>query len=97
MHSGLEEPVNLGSTEQVSVNELLDVVESIAGVRLKRVYDLSKPQGVQGRNSDNTLLRQTLTWEPETPLANGLATTYAWIEAEVREQLKRNPDWKSAD
>jgi nucleoside-diphosphate-sugar epimerase len=77
-------PVNLGSTEQVTVNGLVDLVEAIAGVRLRRRYDRSAPRGVGGRNSDNTFLRRTLGWEPRTPLRDGLARTYAWIEEQVR-------------
>jgi nucleoside-diphosphate-sugar epimerase len=63
----------------VSVNQLVDIVEDIAGVRLKRVYDLDKPKGVMGRNSENTLIRRYLGWEPSIPLRTGLEKTYAWI------------------
>lgn len=73
-------PINLGSSELVSINELVDIVEEIAGVRLKRVYDLSAPRGVAGRNSDNTFIKQVLGWEPNTPLREGMRKTYAWIE-----------------
>jgi nucleoside-diphosphate-sugar epimerase len=79
MNSEIVEPINLGSTEMVSVNELLAVVERIAGVRLKRIYDLNAPQGVVGRNSENTRIRQLLHWEPDIPLAEGLEKTYRWI------------------
>ena len=79
MDSGIEEPINLGSAEMVSVNQLVDIVEDIAGVRLKRVYDLDKPKGVMGRNSENTLIRRYLGWEPSIPLRTGLEKTYAWI------------------
>ncbi len=73
-------PVNLGSSELVSINELVDIVEEIAGVTLKRVYDLDAPKGVAGRNSDNTYIREILGWEPSTPLRVGMRTTYQWIE-----------------
>jgi nucleoside-diphosphate-sugar epimerase len=78
-HSEILEPINLGSSELVSVNQLVDIVEEIAGVKLKRVYDPSAPLGVMGRNSDNTLIRKYLNWEPSIPLREGLAKTYAWI------------------
>lgn len=73
-------PINLGSSELVSINELVDIVEEIAGVQLRRVYDLDAPRGVAGRNSDNTFIEQILGWEPSTPLREGMRKTYAWIE-----------------
>lgn len=79
MESEIREPINLGSSELVTINELIEIVEDIAGIRVKRNYDLSKPQGVNGRNSDNTKIKQYLGWEPGTPLRDGLAKTYAWI------------------
>ena len=79
MDSDITDPINLGSTEMVSVNRLVDIVEEIAGVRLKRIYDLNAPKGVVGRNSDNTLIRQLLNWEPDIPLSEGLEKTYRWI------------------
>ncbi len=72
-------PINLGSSELVSINELVSIVERIAGVRLERSYDLDAPKGVAGRNSDNTFIREVLGWEPRTPLRDGMAATYAWI------------------
>jgi GDP-D-mannose 3', 5'-epimerase len=75
-------PINLGSSELVSINELVTKVEKIAGIKLKRRYDLSAPRGVAGRNSDNTFIQQMLKWEPDTPLEKGLASTYKWIEAQ---------------
>jgi nucleoside-diphosphate-sugar epimerase len=77
-------PVNLGSSELVSINGLLSKIEAIAGVRLERRYDLDAPKGVAGRNSDNTFIRRVLGWEPDTPLDSGLAATYAWIEGQYR-------------
>jgi GDP-D-mannose 3', 5'-epimerase len=77
--SEILEPINLGSTEAVSINQLVDIVEGIAGVKLKRNYDLSAPKGVNGRNSENTLIKNYLNWEPDTTLQAGLEKTYAWI------------------
>lgn len=79
MHSQIQEPINLGSSEAVTVNQLVDLVEGIAGIKLKRNYDLSAPKGVNGRNSDNTLIQKYLNWEPTTPLRTGLEVTYRWI------------------
>jgi GDP-D-mannose 3',5'-epimerase len=87
MNSGILEPINLGSSEMVSINRLVDIVEEIAGVKMKRIYDLDAPQGVMGRNSENTLIRKYLDWEPDTPLRAGLEKTYAWIYDQV---LARN-------
>lgn len=77
------EPVNLGSSELVSINQLVSIVEDIAGVTLERKHDLSAPQGVRGRNSDNTLMRATYGWEPSISLREGLEQTYAWIYDEL--------------
>jgi GDP-D-mannose 3',5'-epimerase len=79
VRSEVLEPINLGSSELVSVNQLVDIVEQIAGVKLKRVYQPDAPKGVAGRNSDNTLIRKYLNWEPGIPLREGMAKTYAWI------------------
>jgi len=79
MNSEILEPINLGSAEMVTVNQLVDIVEDIAGLKLQRHYDLGAPKGVMGRNSDNTLIRQYLDWEPSISLRSGLETTYAWI------------------
>ncbi len=72
-------PINLGSSELVSINQLVDIVESIAGIKLHREYDPTAPRGVAGRNSDNTMIQSILHWEPRTPLCEGMAKTYAWI------------------
>jgi len=72
-------PINLGSSELVSINELVSIIEGIAGVKLQRRYDLGAPKGVAGRNSDNTMIKRILGWEPDTPLREGLKKTYAWI------------------
>ncbi len=79
MDSTILEPINLGSSEMVSINQLVDIVEDIANVKLKRIYDLDAPKGVMGRNSDNTLIKKYLGWEPDIPLRQGLEKTYAWI------------------
>ncbi len=83
MGSDVREPLNIGSSELVSVDELVSLVESTAGVRLARRYDVSAPQGVRGRNSDNTLIRARLAWEPSTSLAAGMAVTYEWVKGEL--------------
>jgi nucleoside-diphosphate-sugar epimerase len=88
MNSNILEPINLGSSEAVSINQLVDIVEDIAGLKLNRRYDLGAPKGVNGRNSDNTLIQKYLGWEPSIPLRSGLEKTYAWIleQYQLREQ-----------
>ncbi len=81
--SEIHEPLNLGSDELVTINQLVDIAEQIAGVRLKRNYKLDAPKGVNGRNSDNTKALEKLNWEPSIKLREGLARTYAWIEHEM--------------
>jgi GDP-D-mannose 3',5'-epimerase len=83
MESDILDPINLGSSEVVTINHLVDTVEEIAGVRLKRRYNLDAPKGVRGRNSDNTLILERLGWEPSTPLSVGMEKTYAWIYDEL--------------
>jgi nucleoside-diphosphate-sugar epimerase len=73
------DPINLGSAEGVTINQLVDIVEDIAGIKLKRSYNLSAPKGVNGRNSDNTLIKKVFNWEPDTKLRDGMEKTYAWI------------------
>jgi nucleoside-diphosphate-sugar epimerase len=82
MHSQIEEPINLGSNELVTINGLVDIVEKIAGIKLERNYDLSAPKGVNGRNSDNTKIQEYLGWEPGIALRDGMKKTYDWIYAE---------------
>jgi nucleoside-diphosphate-sugar epimerase len=79
MNSEILEPINLGSSEAVTINQLVDIAEEIAGIKLKRNYNLSAPKGVNGRNSDNTLIQKYLSWEPNTSLRTGLEKTYRWI------------------
>lgn len=78
-HSQIDEPINLGSNELVTINGLVDIVEDIAGIKLNRTYNLNAPKGVNGRNSDNTLINKHLNWEPGIRLRDGMAKTYAWI------------------
>ena len=84
MHSDalIATPINLGTSELVTINELVSKVEKIAGVKLKREYDLTAPRGVVGRNSDNTFIKKMLKWEPDTPLDTGLRATYQWIKSQ---------------
>lgn len=83
MHSDIIEPLNLGSAEMVSINELVDIVESIGGIKLERKYDLDAPKGVRGRNSDNSLIKKLLGWEPVYPLKDGMVKTYDWIFEQI--------------
>lgn len=85
------EPINIGSSELVSINQLVDIVEGIAGVKLQRSYNLKAPKGVNGRNSDNTLINKVFGWEPNTKLRDGLEVTYRWIHDQLvaRQQGKR--------
>jgi GDP-D-mannose 3',5'-epimerase len=97
MYSNIEEPINLGSSEMVSINKLVDIVEGIAGYKLKRNYDLEAPKGVRGRNSENTLIKKYLGWEPSIPLKDGLAKTYAWIREQMikdKEAGHKKQPWK---
>ena len=84
MHSDITEPINLGSDELVTINELVDVIEQAVEVDLDREYDLTKPQGVDGRNSDNTKILEELGWEPPTALQDGMEVTAEWIEQQMR-------------
>jgi len=88
IHGGVEEPLNVGSSELVTINGLVDIVEEIAGIRLKRRYDLSAPKGVAGRNSDNTKLQAHFGWQPSIPLRVGMEKTYAWIHQQYKGKPK---------
>ena len=83
MQSNWREPLNLGTDVMVSVDQLVDLVANVAGKTIKKKHDLTKPQGVRGRNSDNTLLAELLGWEPVVSLSDGLDITYRWIEGEL--------------
>ncbi|GAB4426531.1 MAG: NAD-dependent epimerase/dehydratase family protein [Anaerolineae bacterium] len=87
MRSDYHEPLNLGQDRMVTINQLADIIAEIAGIEIVKKH-VPGPQGVRGRNSDNTRLRQVLGWEPEISLEEGLARTYAWIEAQVRARLE---------
>jgi nucleoside-diphosphate-sugar epimerase len=88
MDSDIEEPINLGSSEVVTINRLVHIVEDIAGIKLRRRHDLAAPKGVRGRNSDNTMIRELLGWEPSTSLCTGLERTYGWVYDQI---LERSP------
>jgi GDP-D-mannose 3', 5'-epimerase len=85
MRSDYPGPLNLGQDRLVTIDDLVDIVADIAGKRLQKRYDLSKPQGVRGRNSDNTRLREVLGWEPRVSLEKGLEHTYQWIRSQLAE------------
>jgi len=89
MESNIQEPINLGSSELVTINQLVDIAEQIAGVRLKRIYNLDAPKGVNGRNSDNAKIRSYLDWEPSISLLDGLTRTYEWIECQMMSSVRR--------
>lgn len=86
MRSDHREPINLGQDRMISINQLVDMVAAIAGKKISKRYDLTKPQGVRGRNSDNTRLRQVLGWEPAISLEDGLTRTYQWIAGELKKK-----------
>ena len=85
--SDFDQPLNIGSEEMVTMNQVVDTLEQIAGIKLTRKYDHNAPQGVRGRNSDNTLIRQELGWAPSVSLLSGLEQTYAWVYDQVARQL----------
>jgi nucleoside-diphosphate-sugar epimerase len=93
MHSDdlIATPINLGTSELISVNNLVSMIEGIAGVKLERHYDLDAPRGVAGRNSDNTFIKQVLDWEPNTPLRTGLEKTYNWIKQQFEDRKTGKP------
>jgi len=83
LHSDITEVLNIGSSELVSINQLVDIVEDIAGIKVQRRYNLSAPKGVNGRNSDNTRILELMNWEPRVRLRDGLEKTYAWIYEQI--------------
>ena len=97
MNFSIEEPINLGSSEMVTISELVDIVEEIAGVKLDRTYNLSAPRGVTGRNSDNSMILDRLGWEPSIRLPEGLEKTYRWIEREIAEEANTERVERSDD
>jgi nucleoside-diphosphate-sugar epimerase len=88
MSSHIDYPINLGSAEMVSINQLVDMVEDIAGIKLDRHYNLNAPKGVRGRSSDNTLIEKELGWEPSISLREGMEKTYAWIYDQITSNVK---------
>lgn len=84
MNSSFHDPVNIGSAELVTINQLVSIAEDIAGIKVERKYDLSAPQGVRGRNSDNTLFKSVFDWEPSISLRNGMEKTYSWIYDQIK-------------
>lgn len=91
MESGVTQPLNLGSSEIVTVDGLVDVIAEIAGKRIVKVHDTTRPQGVRGRNSDNTLIRSKLGWEPPTKLREGLVPLYRWVWSQLAETGRARP------
>jgi len=91
MHSDVDEPLNIGSDEMVTINQLVDVVEAIAGVKLMRNYKPDAPKGVRGRNSDNTLIKARLGWAPGIPLREGMERTYRWIYDQAKARQEGRP------
>jgi GDP-D-mannose 3', 5'-epimerase len=89
MQSDFHEPINLGQDRMVTIDELVDMVAAVAGKTIKKRHDLTKPQGVRGRNADLTLMRSVLGWEPEVRLEDGLASTYAWIKEQVERRAQQ--------
>ena len=89
MRSDFHEPLNMGRDRMVSINELADIVADIAGIKIEKNH-VEGPEGVRGRNSDNTLLDKVLGWSPEIPLEEGLVHTYKWIEKQIEEQIKQS-------
>jgi nucleoside-diphosphate-sugar epimerase len=96
MRSDFRDPVNLGQDRMVTINELVDIVAVIAGKTIRKEHDLTKPQGVRGRNADITLMRQVLGWEPRISLEEGLAETYGWIQEQLRQAGRLPSDGATA-
>ena len=88
MESNFQDPINLGSDEMVSINEMVDIVELIAGIKLERNYQLDAPKGVRGRNSDNDLIKKILGWAPSIPLEIGLQKNFEWILGELKDNMR---------
>ena len=88
MESDFSDPINLGRSELVSINQLIDIISEIAGVEVEREHNLDAPQGVRGRSSDNSLILEKLNWEPEVDLKTGLVKTYSWIEEQIERDAR---------
>ncbi|MDX6615660.1 MAG: GDP-D-mannose 3, 5-epimerase, partial [Solirubrobacterales bacterium] len=87
LESDIIDPINLGSSELVTINQMIEIIEGIAGIEVKRNHDLTAPQGVRGRNSDNALIQKELGWEPSIALQEGLEKTYAWIYDQLESRV----------
>ena len=85
MMSDFRSPVNVGSNRLVTIDQMVSIVSNIANKKVRIMHNLIKPQGVRGRNSDNTLIRRLFKWEPSTPLEDGLRETYEWIKKQIDE------------
>lgn len=94
MRSDYGDPLNLGQDRPVTIDQVADMIAEIAGIRIRKKH-VAGPQGVRGRNSDNTRLRRVLCWEPEISLEEGLVRTYAWVESQVQKRLERTADAKT--
>lgn len=90
MHSDIREPINLGTSELITINDLVSVIEDAAKIKLQRKYAPQAPMGVRGRSSDNTLIKKYLNWEPSIPLRIGIKKTYQWIEGEINKHAQKN-------
>ena len=88
IESDFRDPINIGSSEDVTINQMADILEDISGIKLKRNYKLDAPRGVFNRNSDNTLIKKKLNWEPSIKLADGLKTTFDWIFKEYKKKYE---------
>jgi len=83
MESDFREPLNIGSDRLVTIDQMIDIVSKISGKKVNKIYQLDKPQGVRGRNSDNSLCKKTINWEPKITLEDGLKNTYEWIKKQI--------------
>jgi GDP-D-mannose 3',5'-epimerase len=90
MESDVRDPLNIGSDQMVTINQVVDILEGIAGIRLDRKYDLEAPKGVRGRNSDNENITRLLSWAPSITLEEGLLQTYRWVEEQVTKSQRKN-------
>ena len=88
MQSNFTDPINIGSSQKVTINQLVDIAENIAGIKLNRKYNLNAPKGVNGRNSDNTLILEKFNWQPSVSLETGIEKTYSWIYQQIKNNQK---------
>jgi nucleoside-diphosphate-sugar epimerase len=88
-YSKYSDPINLGSSEKVSINQMISIIEKIASIKLKKKYLTNKPKGVRGRSSDNKLIKKVIKWEPNIKLKEGLKKTYIWIHSQISKNNKK--------